>query len=163
MNISRWKFLPDPDIGADYLISCLPYSITCKSYVCNLDECHLQGPWQKMIRTPRETELLNKSMSFNFFQNILKFSTNPTLNFSIQDRYPTGRCPISVHNIPISKNLSSLWSRWVPPSVTIGAATFPCSSYTTAVPPGPGLSPGLSIPPSHSPVSVAWGHGRATQ
>ena len=59
-------------------------------------------------------------------------------------------CPLPIQ-CECSKNLSSLCP-WAPPSVTIGAATFPCSSYTTAVSP---LFPWIS--PSHSPVEEARG------
>ena len=58
-------------------------------------------------------------------------------------------CPLPIQ-CECSKNLSSLCP-WAPPSVTIGAATFPCSSYTTAV------SPSTWISPSHSPVEEARG------
>ena len=63
---------------------------------------------------------------------------------------------MSVYHIPQRKNLSSLWSSWVPPSVTIGAATFPmlqlhnsCSPWT------------WPIPPPHIPLfRCRTGHGR---
>ena len=84
--------------------------------------------------------------------------TSKTCFWNLDNEHRAGGCPLSVYHIPLRKNLSSLWSSWVPPSVTIGAATFPmlqlhnsCSPWTWPIPP-------LNIPL----FRCRTGHGKAT-